>query len=132
MPYPNTKGWHLLRILCYRLEYYLINSCLRRLFFAFSHCSWISQCKIVGRNINNLRCEGDTTLMAESKEELKGLLIKVKDESEKAGLKLSIQKTKITASGLITSNRWGNNGNSDRFYLIQLQNHCRWWPQPWN
>ena len=69
-----------------------------------------------------------TTLMAESEEELKGILIKMKEESEKVGLKLNIQKTKIMASGPITS--WqiggGNNGNSERLYFGGLQNHCRW------
>ena len=67
--------------------------------------------KTAGRNINNLRYADDTTLMAESEEELKSLLIRVKEESEKAGLKLNIQKTKLMASGAITSrqNRWGNN-----------------------
>ena len=66
--------------------------------------------------------------MAESEEELKSLLMKVKVESEKVGLKLNIWKTKIMASGPITSweNRWGNNGNSDRLYFLGLQNHCRW------
>ena len=70
--------------------------------------------KIAGRNLNNFRYADDTTLMAESEEELKSLLIKVKEESEKVGLKLNIQKTKIMASGPITSmgNRWGNSGNS--------------------
>ena len=82
--------------------------------------------KIAGRNTNNLRYADDTTLIAESKEELKRLLMKVKEESKKAGLKTSIQKSKIMASGLITSNGWGNDGNSDRLYFIQLQNHCRW------
>ena len=84
--------------------------------------------KIAGRNINNLRYASDTTLMAESKKELKKLLMKVKEESEKAGLKLNIQKTKIMASNPITSwaNRWGNNGNSVRLYFGGLQNHCRW------
>ena len=81
--------------------------------------------KIAGRNINNLRYAGDTTLMAESEEELKSLLMKVKEESEKAGLKLNIQKTKIMASGPM-ANRWGNNGNSDRLYFLGLPNHCRW------
>ena len=66
--------------------------------------------KIAGRNINNLRYADDTILTAESEEELKSLLIKVKDESEKIGLKLNIQKTKIMASGM--ANRWGNSGNS--------------------
>ena len=72
--------------------------------------------------------------MAES-EELKSLFLKVKEESEKVGLKLNIQKTNIMVSGPITScllNRWGNNGNSDRLYFSGLQNHCRWWLQPWN
>ena len=67
---------------------------------------------------------GDTTVSAES-EELKSLLMKVKEESEKAGLKHSIHKTKIMASGPM-ANRWGNNGNSDRVYFFGLQNHCRW------
>ena len=76
--------------------------------------------KIARRNINNLSYADDTTLMAASEEELKSLLMKVKVESEKVGLKLNIQKTKIMA------NRWGNNGNSDRIYFGGLQNHCRW------
>ena len=68
-----------------------------------------------------------TTLMAESEEELKSLLMKVKEESEKVGLKLNIQKMKIVAPGPITSWQvWGNNGNSDRIYFLGLQNHCRW------
>ena len=69
----------------------------------------------------------DTTLRAESEEELKSLLMKVKKESEKVGLKLNIQKTKIMASGPITS--WqidGDSGNSDRLYFLGLQNHCKW------
>ena len=87
--------------------------------------------KIARRNINNLRYADDTTLMAESEEELKSLLMKVKEDSEKAGLKLSIQKTKIMASSPITS--WeidGETGNSVRLYLLGLQNHCRWCLQP--
>ena len=76
--------------------------------------------KIVGRNINKLRYAHDTTLMAESEEEPKSLLMKVKEESEKVGLKLNIQKTKIMA------NRWGNSGNSGWLYLWWLQNRCRW------
>ena len=80
--------------------------------------------KIAGRNIHNLRYADDTTLMAESEEGLKSLLMKLKEESEKAGLKFNIQKTKIMASSPITS--WGNNGNSERFYFLGLQNHCRW------
>ena len=87
--------------------------------------------KIAGRNSNNLRYADGTTLMAESEEELKSLLTKVKEESEKDGLKLNIQKTKIMVSGLITvANRWGNNGNSDRLYFLELQNHCRQSLQP--
>ena len=83
--------------------------------------------KNAGRNSNNLRYADDTTLMAESEEELKSLLMKVKVESEKVGLKLNIQKMKIMASGPITSgNRWGNSGNSVRLYFWGLQNHCRW------
>ena len=87
--------------------------------------------KIARRNINHLRYADDTTLMAESEEELKSLLMKVKEESEKIGLKLNIQKTKITASGPIGShhfmgNRWGNSGNSVRLYFFGLQNHRRW------
>ena len=89
--------------------------------------------KIAGRNINNLRYADDTTLMAES-EELKSLLMKVKEESEKAGLKLNFQKTKIMASSPITS--WQIDGetgeNSERLYFWGLQNDCRWWLQPWN
>ena len=80
--------------------------------------------KIAGRNINNLRYADDTTLMAESKEELKRLLMKVKEESEKAGLKLNIQKTKIMASGHITS--WQIDGETvTDFIFLGLQNHCR-------
>ena len=84
--------------------------------------------KIAGRNINNLRYADDTTLMAESEEELKSLLMKVKEENEKVGLKLNIQKTKIMASGPhhFMGNRWGNSGNSVRLYFWGLQNHSRW------
>ena len=79
--------------------------------------------KIAGRNINNLRYTDDTTLMAESEEELKSLLMKVKEESEKVGLKLSIQKTDHGLwSHHFMGNRWGN---SDRLYFLGLQNHCR-------
>ena len=84
--------------------------------------------KIARRNINNLRYADDITLMAES-EELKSLLMKVKQESEKVGLKLNIQKTKIDHgiwSHHFMANRWGNNGNCDRLYFGGLQNHCRW------
>ena len=83
--------------------------------------------KIAVRNISNLRYADDTTLMAESKEELKSLMMKVKEESEKAGLKLSIQKPKIMASGPITS--WQIGGETVETvadYFSGLQNHCRW------
>ena len=86
--------------------------------------------KIAGRNINHLSYADDTTLMAESEEELKSLLMKVKEESEKVGLKLNIHKTKIMASGLITS--WQIDGETVADYFSGLQNHCRWWLQPWN
>ena len=87
--------------------------------------------KITRKNINNLRYADDTTLMAESEEELKSLLMKVKEESEKAGLKLNIQKIKIIASGPIT--QWQINGETmTDFILGGLQNHCRWWLKPWN
>ena len=84
--------------------------------------------EIARRNINNLRYADDTILMAESEEELKSLLMKVRKESEKVGLKLNIQKTKIMASGRVTS--WQINGETmeknDRLYFFGLQNHCRW------
>ena len=83
--------------------------------------------KICRRNINNLRYADDTTLMAESEEELKSLLMKVKEESEKVGLKLNIQRTKIMASGPITS--WQIDGETVEIagtYFLGLQNHCRW------
>ena len=84
--------------------------------------------RLLGRNINNLRYAEDTTLMAESEEELESLLMKVKEENEKAGLTLSIQKTKIMASGPIIPRQidGGESGNSERFYFPGLQNHCRW------
>jgi len=84
--------------------------------------------KIAKRNINNHRYADDTTLMAESEEELKSLLMNVKEESEKGGLKLNIQKTKIMASGRshhVMANRRGKSGSNDRFYFLGLQNHCR-------
>ena len=83
--------------------------------------------KIAQRNINNLRYGDDTTLMTESEEELKSLLMKVKEESEKAGLKLNIQKMKIMASGPITLRQIdGEIMETDRLYFLGLQNHCRW------
>ena len=89
--------------------------------------------KIAGRNINNLRYPDDTTLMAENEEELKSLLMKVKEESENVGLKLNIQKTKIMISGPITS--WEVDGEAVETvsdFVFRLQNRCSWWLQPWN
>ena len=89
--------------------------------------------KISRRNINNLRYSDVPTLVAESEEELKSFLIKVKEESEKVGLKLNIKKTKIMASSPITS--WQidrETVETVRDYIFGLQNHCRWWLQPWN
>jgi len=87
--------------------------------------------KIARRNINNLAYADDSTFMAESEEELKSLLMKVKEESENVGLKLNIQKTMIMASGPITS--WEIDGETVAdFILGGVQNHCRWWLQPWN
>ena len=86
--------------------------------------NWNQNC---GRNINNLRYGDDTTLTVESEQELKSLLMKVKEESEKVGLKLNIQKTKIVASGPIIA--WqidGETVETDRLYFGGLQNHCRW------
>ena len=84
--------------------------------------------KIAGRNINNLRYADDTTLMAESEEELKSLLMKVKEKSEKAGLKLNIQKTKIMASGPITSRQIDGETveTAANFIFLHSKNHCRW------
>ena len=86
-----------------------------------------AEIRIARKNISNLRYTDDTTLIAESKEELKSILMKVKEESEKVGFKLNIQKTKITASGPITS--WqidGETMETVRDYFFWLQNHCRW------
>ena len=84
--------------------------------------------KIAGRNINNLRYADDTTLMAEREEELKSPLMKVKEESEKVGLKLNIQKNEDHGirSHHFMANRWGNNGNSKRLHFGGLQSRCRW------
>ena len=90
--------------------------------------------KIAGRNINNLGYADDTTLKAESEEELNSLLMKVKEESENIGLKLNIQKTKKMASGPITS--WQIDGETVEtvadFIFFGIQNLCRWWLKPWN
>ena len=90
--------------------------------------------RLLGENINNLRHANNTILTAESEEELKSLLMKVKEESEKVCLKLNIQKTKIMASSHITS--WQIDGEKMEtltiLYFLELQNHCRWWLQPWH
>ena len=89
--------------------------------------AWI---KIAGRNINNLRCADDTTLVTKSKEETKCLLMKVKEECEKAGLKLSIHKTKMMASGSWQISVEKMETVTDHF--LGLHKHCGWWLQPWN
>ena len=118
----------------------ILSSCLFNLYAEY--ITWHSRLdkaqagiKIVGRNINNLRYTDDIILMAESEEELKSLLMKLKEENKKVGLKLNIQKTKIMASGPKTL--WQIDGEAmetvtDFIYLGRLQNHCRWWLQPWN
>ena len=112
----------------------ILSPCLFNLYAVYiMRNSWLEKTqagiKIARRNINNLRYADDTTLMAESEEELISLLMKVKEESEKVGLKLNIQKSKSMAYGPITyfmADRWGNSGNSVRLYFGGLQNHCRW------
>ena len=93
-----------------------------------------AEIKIAGRNISNLRYADDTTLMVESKEEVKSFLMKVKEESGNVGLKLNIQETKIMASSSITS--WQIDGETVETVSDSIfggfQNHCRWWLQPWN
>ena len=115
---------------------YILSPCLFNLYAEFIMQNAVldeaqARIKTAGRNINNLRYADDTTLTAESKEELKSLLMKVKEESEKVGLKLNIQKTKLIASGPITS--WQINGETMetvRDCFLGLQNHCRWCLQP--
>ena len=86
--------------------------------------------KLARRNINNLRYADDITLMAESEEELKSLLMRMKEESEKAGLKLNIKKDYGIWPHYFMANRRGRSGSNDRFYFLGLQNHCRWGLQP--
>ena len=90
--------------------------------------------KIAGRNIRNFIYADDTTLMAANEEELKSLLIKMKEETEKVGLKLNIQKTKIMASGPTTSLQIDGETveTGTDFIFLDSKNHCRWWLQPWN
>ena len=84
--------------------------------------------KTAGRNVKNLRYVDNTTLMAETEEELKNFLMEVKEESEKTRLKLNIEKNKEHGiqSHHFMANRWGNYGNPERLYFLRLQNHCRW------
>ena len=96
---------------------------------------WLNEAQIgiksARRNIINLRYADDTTLTAESEEKLKSLLMRVKGENEKAGLKLNIQKTDCGIwSHHFMANRWGKSGNNDRFYFLGFQSHCRWRLQP--
>ena len=117
----------------------ILSPCLFNLFA--EHIMWNSRLeeaqaviKIAGRNISNLKYTDDITLMAENKEELKSLLMKVKEESEKAGLKFNIQKTKVMASSPITS--WQIDGETIEtvtdFFFSWARKICRWWLQPWN
>ena len=115
---------------------YILSPCLFKLYT--NYIIWNARLdeaqagiKITGRNIISLRYAAGITLMAESEEELKSLLTKVKEESEKAGLKVSIQKMKIMASSPVTS--WqmdGETAETARDYILGLQNHCEWWLQP--
>ena len=116
---------------------YILSPCLFNLYAEYiMQNAWLDEAqagiKISRTNINNLRYADDTTLMAESEEEVKSLLMKVKEESEKVGLKLNIQKIKIMASDCITS--WQiaveTTETMTDFYFLGLQNHCRWWMQP--
>ena len=91
--------------------------------------------KIAQKNISNLRYADDTSLMAESEEKLKNFLMRVKEESEKAGLKINVKKKKLRSWHLFPyfmANRWGKSGSSDIFYFLGLKNHYRKWLQPWN
>ena len=117
----------------------ILSPCLFNLYAEYIMWSaWLDEAqaviKIAWRNIDNLKYADDTTLMAESEEELNILLKKVKEESGKSGLKLNIQKNEDHGiwSHHFMANRWRNNENSVRLYFLGLQNHCRWWLQPWN
>ena len=120
---PGKERHHLLEI----------NSCNINSSFSHVFLPYQSGIQIAGRNINNLRYADDTTLMAESEEELKSLLMKVKEEWK---IWLKAQHSENEDHGIWShhtmGNRWGNSGNRVRFYFLGLQNHCRWWLQPWN
>ena len=117
----------------------ILSPCLFNFFYA-EYIMWNARLdeaqagiKIAGRNINNFRYPDDTTLMEESGEELRNLLMKVKEESEKLAENSTFRKLRYGIwSHHFMANRWGNNGNSERLYFWGLQNHCRWQLQPWN
>ena len=118
----QQESWSVLPFLLQYAEYIMWNAELDEAYAGL---------KISKRNISNLRYAGDTTLMAKSEEELKSLLVKVKEESEKVGLKLNIQKTKIMASGSITS--WQIDGETvETVRLFWAPESCRWWLKSWN
>ena len=137
-PGPGTKDWFQIRKRVY--QGCILSPCLFNLYAEYiMRNAGLDEAqagiKFARRNINNLRYTDDTTLMAESEEELKSLLMQVKEESEKVGLKRNIQKTKIMASCPITP--WQMDGDTvetvrDFIWGGGLQNHCRWWLQPWN
>ena len=116
------------------LPLYLFNFCVEYIMWNAGLNESQAGIKIAERNINNLRYADDATLMAESKDEQKSLLMRVKEESGKTGLKLSILKAKIMASKShhFMANRWGKSGNSTRFYFGVLQNHPGYWLKPQN
>ena len=116
------------------LPLYLFNFCVEYIMWNAGLNEWQAGIKIAERNINNLRYADDATLMAESEEEQKSLLMRVKEESGKTGLKLSILKAKIMVSKShhFMANRWGKSGNSTRFYFGALQNHSGYWLKPQN
>uniref|UniRef100_A0AC11DC70 Uncharacterized protein n=2 Tax=Ovis aries TaxID=9940 RepID=A0AC11DC70_SHEEP len=112
---------------CYILLPHLFNLCAEYIMRNIGLDEAQAGIKISGRNINNLRYADDTTLMAESDKELKSLLMKVKEESEKIGLKLNMKKTDHGIwSHHFMANRWGDNENSSRLYFGGLQTHCKW------
>ena len=114
------------------LQGYMLSPCLFNLYAEYTMRNAglddsQSGIKFPRRNINNLRYADGTTLMAESEEKLKSLLMRVKEENEKAGLKLNIQKTDHgIQSHHFMANRWGKSGNNDRSYFLGFQSHCRW------
>ena len=133
LPFPNFKIGKSVHQGCILLPC-LFNFCAEYIMWNAGLDQSQAGIKTAGKNNNNLWYTDDTTLMKESKEELKSLLMKVKEESEKAGLKLNIQKMNIMASDPITS--WCIDGETIEtvtdFTFLGSKNHCRWWLQPWN